>query len=120
MQINQGFAEIKNSETKIYKAETELANSKTEFSNKIQEAEEKLKNAKQEIANIEKTIWYILDRTSNQGYNGFIQDTESIKNIGKVFPIVFFVVATLISLTSMTRIVDEQRLQIGTLKAMRI
>ena len=62
--------------------------------------------------------WYILDRNSNAGYVSFIQDTKSIENISKVFPVVFFIVATLISLTSMTRMVEEQRGQIGTLKAL--
>ena len=52
------------------------------------------------------------------GYANFIQDTKSIRNIGIVFPAVFFIVATLISLTSMTRMVEEQRTQIGTLKAL--
>ena len=62
--------------------------------------------------------WYILDRNSNEGYVGFIQSTKSIAKISQVFPIVFFAVAALISLTSMTRMVEEQRTQIGTLKAL--
>ena len=52
------------------------------------------------------------------GYASFIQDTDSVENIGRVFPAVFFIVATLISLTSMTRMVEEERTQIGTLKAL--
>lgn len=67
---------------------------------------------------IETAKWYILDRNSNEGYVGFIQSTKSIANISQVFPIVFFAVAALISLTSMTRMVEEQRTQIGTLKAL--
>ncbi|MEG2351366.1 MAG: FtsX-like permease family protein [Bacilli bacterium] len=62
--------------------------------------------------------WYVLNRTSNYGHNAFIQDSDSIANIGKVFPIVFFIIATLIGLTSMTRMVEEERMQIGTLKAL--
>lgn len=62
----------------------------------------------------------MLTRNENAGYISYMQDTDRIANIGKVFPIVFFVVAALISLTSMTRMVEEQRVQIGTLKAMRI
>ena len=67
---------------------------------------------------IETAKWYILDRNSNEGYVGFIQSTKSIAHISQVFPIVFFAVAALISLTSMTRMVEEQRTQIGTLKAL--
>lgn len=85
---------------------------------KIAEVEEKLIDAKSKIADIEKPQWYILDRNANAGYVGFIQDTQSIAKIGQVFPVVFFVVAILISLTSMTRMVEEQRTQIGTLKAL--
>lgn len=73
---------------------------------------------KKKISEIENPKWYILDRNSNSGYVSFIQDTKSIDNISKVFPVVFFIVATLISLTSMTRMVEEQRGQIGTLKAL--
>lgn len=61
---------------------------------------------------------YVTSRTDNPSYISYIQDTERIENISKVFPIIFFVVAVLISLTSMTRTVEEQRTEIGTLKAL--
>lgn len=74
------------------------------------------------ISNVEDKIskpeWYVLNREKNAGYLGYIQDADRIENIGKVFPIVFFVVAALISLNAMTRMVEEQRSQIGTLKAL--
>lgn len=82
------------------------------------EYEDYIEEIKSNIEEIKSPKWYILDRNSNSGYVSFIQDTKSIANIGKVFPIVFFIVATLISLTSMTRMVEEQRGQIGTLKAL--
>ncbi len=71
------------------------------------------------MADIEKPEWYILDRNQNVGYVSYLQDADRIDNIAKVFPVVFFVVAALISLTSMTRMVEEQRVQIGTLKRAR-
>lgn len=86
--------------------------------NKIIASEIELTDAKEKILEIKKATWYILDRNSNVGYVSFIQDTKAIENIAKVFPVVFFLVATLISLTSMTRMVEEQRTQIGTLKAL--
>ena len=92
-------------------AEQKITEAENELNSKKQEADEK-------ISYIKDPKWYILDRNSNAGYVSFIQDTKSIANIGKVFPIVFFIVATLISLTSMTRMVEEQRMQIGTLKAL--
>lgn len=119
------YAQIESAKTKLEEAKQEIATgeeelnkNKEEFETKITDAESKLIDAKEKIAEIENPKWYILDRYANSGYNSFIQDTESIANIGKVFPIVFFVVATLISLTSMTRMVEEQRTQIGTLKAL--
>ena len=95
------------------------------------EYEDKVKKVKSDIENIAKERteseyeklkvkpeWYVLDRNQNTGYASYSQDSERIANIGKVFPFVFFVIAELISLTSMTRMVEEQRVQIGTLKAL--
>ena len=110
--------EIEKSKTELEKGEKELEEKQEEFKDKIADAESKLIDSREKIANIENPTWYVLDRYSNTGYNSFIQDTESIENISKVFPIVFFMVALLISLTSMTRMVEEQRTQIGTLKAL--
>ena len=64
------------------------------------------------------STWYIFDRSDNQGYTTFIDATESMKQIGTVFPLVFYVVAILISLISMTRMVMEDRTEIGTLKGL--
>ena len=110
--------EIEKSKTELEKGEKELEEKQEEFKDKIADAESKLIDSREKIANIENPTWYVFDRYSNTGYNSFIQDTESIENISKVFPIVFFMVALLISLTSMTRMVEEQRTQIGTLKAL--
>ena len=117
-QIENAEEEISKAKEELSKGEEELNDSKAEFEEKIADAEAKLTDAKEEIADIEQPTWYILDRNENSGYVSFIQDTESIENLGRVFPVVFFVVAALISLTSMTRMVDEQRMQIGTLKAL--
>jgi putative ABC transport system permease protein len=62
--------------------------------------------------------WFILDRDANAGIHGFASDAQRVGNVGKVFPVIFFLVAALVSLTSMTRLIDEQRVQIGTLKAL--
>ncbi len=110
--------EINDNAKQLEDAEKELNENKTEYEEKIRDAEQKLIDARTEISKIENPKWYVLDRTTNTGYNSFIQDTKSIENLGKVFPIVFFVIATLISLTSMTRMVEEQRVQLGTLKAL--
>ena len=121
-QTNQKFEtaqnELNDNAKQLEDAEKELNENKAEYEEKIRDAEQKLIDARTEISKIENPKWYVLDRTTNTGYNSFIQDTKSIENLGKVFPIVFFVIATLISLTSMTRMVEEQRVQLGTLKAL--
>ena len=117
-QINNAKEKLENSKKEIENAENEINANKEEFNAKISDAELKLIDARDKIAKIENPKWYILDRNSNTGYTSFIQDTKSIEGIGAVFPIVFFVIATLISLTSMTRMVEEERTQIGTLKAL--
>ena len=116
--IDDAEAELDSSEQEINDSQEELDSNRLEFEEKIKEAEDEIIDAKEDVLNIEHPKLYIWDRDDNSGYSGFIQDTQSVENLGKVFPIVFFVVATLISLTSMTRMVEEQRQQIGTLKAL--
>lgn len=117
-QIEKAEKEIENKKQELQDGEEELNKNKQEFETQIKDAEKDLSDAKEKISEIENPKWYILDRNSNAGYVSFIQDTKSIENISKVFPVVFFIVATLISLTSMTRMVEEERGQIGTLKAL--
>lgn len=117
-QINSAKKELERAKVELESGEQELNEQKIEVQKQLDEAEAELIDARDEIAKIEKPQWYVLDREQNSGYASFIQDTESVENIGKVFPIVFFLVAVLISLTSMTRMVEEERTQIGTLKAL--
>ena len=116
-QLDNAEEELELSKKELKDGENELEKNKKEFNEKIADAESKLNDARAKIAEIENPKWYVLDRNGNAGYSSFIQDTDSIANIGKVFPVIFFIVAALISLTSMTRMVEEQRTQIGTLKA---
>lgn len=117
-QLDNAEEELELSKKELKDGENELEKNKKEFNEKIADAESKLNDARAKIAEIENPKWYVLDRNGNAGYSSFIQDTDSIANIGKVFPVIFFIVAALISLTSMTRMVEEQRTQIGTLKAL--
>ena len=117
-QIQSARDKLENSRQEIADAKQELEEKNQEFNEKIADAESKLADAREKVSEIESPTWYILDRNSNAGYVGFKQDSDSIANLGKVFPIIFFAVATLISLTSMTRMVEEERGQLGTLKAL--
>lgn len=98
-----------------------LNTDESRFSKKYEEI---VKTAKKDI---KKTLkeekqtdekWYVLDIDSNAGFYQYEQDTQRIDNVAKVFPLVFFIVAVLICLTTMTRMVEEERSQIGTLKAL--
>lgn len=117
-QLEEAKKQIEQAKTELQQGQQELETQKQEVEQQLKDAESKLIDAREEIAEIENPEWYILDRYANTGYSSFVQDKESIKNIGRVFPVVFFLVAVLISLTSMTRMVEEQRTQIGTLKAL--
>lgn len=98
-----------------------LAAEESRFSKKY---EDTVKKAKKDIRKIlqEKKVtgeeWYVLDIDSNAGFYQYEQDTERIDNVAKVFPLVFFIVAVLICLTTMTRMVEEERSQIGALKSL--
>ena len=117
-EIQNAKIELQQAEQEVKDAEVELEKNKQEFNTKIEDAEAKLIDARDKVQEIENPEWYILDREQNAGYSSFKQDTKSIENLSLVFPIVFFAIAALVSLTSMTRMVEEQRQEIGTLKAL--
>ena len=123
--FEQARTEIANNKAEIRKAKSKLSSSKAEFEDKKQEAQDKLDeaqskidDAKNEISKIEKCKWYIQDRLDNSGYNNIFDAIKTMSNISKLFPVIFYFVAVLISLTSMTRMIEEERIEIGTLKAL--
>jgi len=77
-----------------------------------------LEYSKGSINDIKQPEWYVLGRSANLGYETYRQDSDRIDNIGKAFPLIFFLVAALVSLTTMTRMVQENRIEIGTFKAL--
>lgn len=91
---------------------------KDTMKDELDSAKVKIDDLKKELDELDKVEWYVLDLSSNAGYYSYDADTERIANIAKVFPMVFFVVAILICLTTMTRMVEEERIQIGTLKSL--
>lgn len=89
-----------------------------EFEEKTADAEKKLADAKQELADIEEPDSYLLGRDTNMGYVCFENDSSIVAGIANIFPIFFFLVAALVCITTMNRMVEEQRTQIGVLKAL--
>lgn len=131
-QIDQGWSELKNQEAELNKGEEEIVSNeakltdakkeyeegKAEAEADIAEGEREIAEAEEDIAGIELPKWYVYDRSTLIEYSGFGENAERLGAIGRVFPVLFFLVAALISLTSMTRMVEEQRTSIGTMKAL--
>lgn len=116
--LEEGAAEIAENEAKVAEAKIEYANGEEEAAQKIAEGEQKIADAEAKVQDIEKPTWYVYDRDTLTEYSGYGENAERLGAIGRVFPVLFFLVAALISLTSMTRMVEEQRTVIGTMKAL--
>ena len=124
-EIAENEQKLKDSRQKLVDAEKELKDGKKEYQDgrkeaedKIRDGEQKISDAKKELNDLEKPEWIITDRNSLPEYSDYGDNADRIRNIGQVFPVIFFLVAALISLTTMTRMVEEQRTQIGTMKAL--
>lgn len=98
--------------------EQELADGWEKYRAGEADAREQIDDAQEQIDAIDTAEWYVQDRTSLSGYSDIGSDADSIQAIGTVFPIVFFAVAILISLTTVARMVDEDRGLIGTYKSL--
>lgn len=116
---------LKDAEKELADAKAEFADGEAEYEKALAENEEtladakvKIADAKKELADLKEPEWYVLDRQYIQTYVEYGNDADRIGAIGEVFPAIFFLVAALVSLTTMTRMVEEQRTQIGTLKAL--
>ena len=101
-------------EQKISDAEQELADGEQ----KLADAEQDYRDGEDELAKLENPDVFILNRSSNVGYACFESDSDIVRGVSKVFPLFFFAVAALVCITTMTRMVDEQRTQAGVLKAL--
>ena len=112
--LSDGKKEIKENEKKLEDARKEIEDGEKELADGKKEYED----AKKEIEELEEPEWLITDRNDLPEYSDYGDNADRIRNIGQVFPVIFFLVAALISLTTMTRMVEDQRTQIGTLKAL--
>lgn len=96
------------------KAQDEFAEAEEE----LKSAQLEIEDAKKKVADLEAPTTYIFDRSHNSGYSSFDNDSAVVAGVAKVLPIFFFLVAALVCSSTMSRMVDEQRTQIGTLKAL--
>ena len=109
---------IKENETKLADGRKDYEEAKKEAEDKIAEGEDKIAEAEADLAALEFPTWTVSDRNDMTDYSGYADNANQMKSLGAVFPVLFFLVAALISLTTMTRMVEEERTQIGTLKAL--
>ena len=117
-QIDEGTVKLKEAETKLIDGERSLKRSRKKAEKKLNDAKKKIKDAKEDVKNIKQGKWYILNREKMQSYVEYGQEADRIAALGQVVPVIFFLVAALVSLTAMTRMVEEQRTQIGMMKAL--
>ena len=116
---------IADNEEKLAKAKKELADGEAEYQSSKKKADKELKKGQKEIDDARETIegfskpkWYVSDRDDIASYSSYQGNVEKVEAIARVFPAFFFLVAALVALTTMTRMVEEERRQIGTLKAL--
>ena len=110
--------ELVKNEKKLVDSEKELEKAKNEAKDEFKKAEKDLKEAEDEIKKIEKPEWYVLNRDKQYSAAEYGGCADSIDALAGIFPVFFVLVAALVALTTMTRMVDEQRINIGTLKGL--
>ena len=117
-EYNKGLSEYRDGVAEYEDGLKEYEDGVREFDEKIADAEEEIADAKKELDDVEEPDTYLLERNTNIGYACFENDSEIVAQVAKVFPVFFVLVAALVCITTMGRMVEEQRTQIGMLKAL--
>ncbi|MDO4941245.1 MAG: ABC transporter permease [Lachnospiraceae bacterium] len=117
-EYEQGIKDLKKAKKEYQEGLAKYKKQKKKADTEFTKAEKKIQDAKEEVNDLKKGKWYVLDRNKIQSYVEFGQDSERIGAIGELFPLIFFLVAALVSLTTMTRMVEKERTQMGTMKAL--
>lgn len=116
--LTEGEKELADGWEEYYDGLEEFEEAKAEADAEIADAKIEIADAEEELKDLKEPVWYVFTREDNPGYSSYESDVYIIESVGKVFPIFFFLVAMLVCLTTMTRMVEEQRTQIGTMKAL--
>ena len=117
-QLDSGWEEYHSGVQQLADSRTEYETQKADAQQKLAYGLQQITDAEEQIRDIQNGEWYVLDRTSTMSFVTFEQYTDRMTAIARVFPVFFFLVAALVASTTMTRMVDENRLQMGTLKAL--
>ena len=118
LELSDALAQLQDGEAEYRDGLQEYREGEAEAQEQIADAQKELEQARRDIAEIEACQWYLLDRNTNAGYVSYSMDADRMGNLASVFPLIFFLVAALVCLTTMTRMVEEQRVTIGGLKAL--
>lgn len=117
-ELAQGRADLEEGRATFAEEESDAHRELYDAGLELQNGQRDIDDARAELADLEEPEWYILGRDTNVGYAGYASDSQKIANLSDIFPVFFFLVAALVCLTTMTRMVEEQRTQIGVLKAL--
>lgn len=123
--LSEGRKLLENAETELQTGEkqytqglSQLESARLEAETALTEGRKALDHAAEQLEALEPPTTYVLDRNSNYGFVSYDQNAQRMTNLARVFPVIFYLVAALVCLTTMTRMVDEERTQIGAIKAM--
>lgn len=117
-QYEDGLAQYEDGEAEWEKGEAEFREQREDARRKLADARQEIADAERALEELEVPEWYRFDRGDVVSVSSFLSNIDKLEAITTVFPVFFFLVAALVALTTMTRMVEEERLQIGTLKAL--
>ena len=117
-EYDKNYADYEKGLKEYNEGKTALETAKTDADKQFADAQKKIDDGREKLEKTSRPEWYLFTRDDNPGYSEYGQNAERIGNIAMVFPLFFVMVAALVCLTTMTRMVEEQRTQIGTLKAL--
>jgi len=117
-ELADAYIELTDGEQEYADGLIEFEDGKAEAEEKIADAHKELEQARRDLEELDDSEWYLLGRNTNMGYMSYSMDADRMGNLASVFPLIFFLVAALVCLTTMTRMVEEQRTTIGGLKAL--
>ena len=117
-EISENEAALVNGQSKIEDGWKQLSEQETDGKRQLDEAKEKLDKARQDIDDIASNKWMVLDHSMNYGIATYTGSIEQMEAIGNIFPVFFFLVSALVCLTTMTRMIDEERGQLGIMRAL--
>ena len=122
LQYDEGVQELEtqkqSGKKQLEDGKTEYKKQKKEADKKFADAEKKLSDAREKIDSLPSSTWYVFTRDDNPGYATFTQNADRLDAVASVFPLFFLLVAVLVCVTTMTRLIEEKRTEIATLKAL--